>query len=367
MKAARVLAFLKDEAALFVAAPVAVLFLVHGHDLFEYFTSPVAFGLLFTAMLGVILWASFGVVHHAEGLASHLGEPLGTLILTLSVISIEVMLIGSVMLSDTNNPTLARDTMFSVVMIILTGMVGLSLLLGGLRHHEQNFNLEGANAYLGVILPLAVLTLIMPNFTVATDGPTLSTPQMIFVSLASLVLYGAFLGIQTVRHPHFFRDIVEDEAGEGHARYGPWPEGILLVAYLIPVIIMAEELGPPLDLLITDAGAPAALGGFIIAMLVLLPEAMGGIGAARNNRLQRSMNILLGSVLATIGLTVPVVLGISLFTHHPVILGLAPAPMVLLATSLVLSLVTFSSGRSHALHGISHLALFAAYVVLLFD
>jgi Ca2+:H+ antiporter len=274
-----------------------------------------------------------------------------------------------VMLHGENNPTLVRDTLFAIVMIILGGMVGVSLLLGGWRHREQHYNLQGANAYLGVIIPLAVLTLSLPNFTVTTPGPTLSFPQQIFLVVMSAGLYGAFLAIQTGRHRSYFT-LASDQADAHESPSAPPSlarHAILLIVYIVPVVFLAEQLAHPIDYFIETLHVPAALGGVVIAMLVATPEAVGATRAALGNKLQRSINISLGSVLSTIGLTVPAMLAISYFTKHEVYLGLVSANDLLLAVTLLVSVVTFASGHTNILQGAVHMMLFAAFVMLIFQ
>jgi Ca2+:H+ antiporter len=281
------------------------------------------------------------------------------------------MSISAVMLHGANNPTLVRDTLFAIVMIVLGGMVGGSLLIGGWYHREQHYNLQGANAYLSVIIPLAVLTLSLPDFTVTTPGPTLSFAQQVFLVVMSVGLYAAFLAIQTGRHRGYF---TTDGTDEGSYRRRSRPaalpltrHGLLLLAYMTPVALLAEQLAHPIDYFIETLRAPSALGGVIIAMLVATPEAIAATRAAMANTLQRSVNIFLGSVLATIGLTVPVMLAISHFTHHEVYLGLSSANNVLLLLTLAVSVVTFASGRTNILQGAVHVMLFAAFVMLIFE
>ncbi|PYJ98409.1 MAG: calcium:proton antiporter, partial [Verrucomicrobia bacterium] len=311
------------------------------------------------------------VVRHADYLAVKCGEPYGTLILTLSAISIEVMTISAAMLHGANNPTLARDAMFAVIMIALNGLVGLSLLLGGLRHREQQYNLQGASAYLNTIMVLAVLGLILPNFTTSMSGPRFSWPQEIFLAVTSVGLYAIFLLIQTMRHSQYF-------IGSQDVSAMPNPEhdqrqmrstayhSVMLFVYLIAVVLLAEKFAIPLDNGIERFGMPQALGGAIIAALVLSPEALSAIHATLGNQLQRSVNILLGSVLATIGLTIPAVLTIGLVTRRPVALGVEGGNFPLLLLTLAVSVVTFSSGRTNILQGCIHLLLFAVFLLLIF-
>jgi len=263
-----------------------------------------------------------------------------------------------------------RDTLFAVVMIILNGMVGLSLLLGGWRHREQQYNLQGANAYLSVIIPLAVLSLMLPNYTVTTPGPTLSSVQEGFLALMALGLYGTFLAIQTNRHRLYFTLGEATEDGQESPHSTPRSlkaHAVLLAAHMLPVVFLAEQLAQPLDYLIGAAHAPLALGGLLIATLVATPEAIGAVRAAKANHLQRSVNISLGSVLATIGLTVPTMLVISHLTGKSLVLGLEHGNLVLLPLTLIVSIITFASGRTNILQGAVHLLLFAAYVMLIFQ
>jgi Ca2+:H+ antiporter len=342
---------------------------VAGQALFATLTHPISLTLVFLWLFGVVMGSALAVVRHADRIAEALGEPYGTLVLTLSVMAIEVMSISAVMLHGANNPTLVRDTLFAIVMIILGGMVGASLLIGGWRHREQHYNLQGANAYLSVIIPLAVLTLSLPNFTVTTSGPTLSTAQQIFLVVMSVGLYAAFLAIQTGRHRGYFTE----EEHEAHPprlkgdRQAPlYRHATMLILYMAPVAYLAEQLARPIDYFIETLRMPPALGGVVIAMLVATPEAIGAVRAALANRLQRSINIFLGSVLSTIGLTVPFMLAISYFTGHTVYLGLAPADDLLLLLTLVVSVVTFASGRTNILQGAVHVMLFAAFLMLIF-
>ncbi len=345
----------------------ALIFLLFGHRLLARLDHPLSLSLMFFWLFVTILGSALAVVRHADHLAERLGEPYGTLILTLSITSIEVVSITAIMLHGTNNPTLARDTLFAVSMIILNGMVGLSLLLGGWRHSEQHYNLQGANAYLGVIIPLAVLSLVMPNFTVSSPGGTLTFPQEIFLAVISVGLYAAFLMLQTHRHRRYFvteLDTAEadDDAHAARANINAPRHAALLVAYMVPIVFLAEQLAAPVDYVVETMNAPAALAGLTMAVLVATPEAIGAVRSAAANRMQRSVNIFLGSLLSTIGLTIPAILVVSHLTHHPIILGLEHTDLLLFLLTLTLSLVTFSSGRTNVMQGAVHLMLFVAYL-----
>jgi Ca2+:H+ antiporter len=357
----------RDEWFLAVSAATALAFLVSGGALLGGLSSPPWLALVFLWLFAAVLGSALCVVRHAERLAVRLGEPYGTLILTLSITFIEVVSISAVMLHGENNPTLARDTVFAVVMIVLNGMVGLSLLLGGWRYREQHYNLQGANAYLGVIIPLVVLSLLLPDYTQTTPGPTLSLAQEAFLVLVAVGLYAAFLAIQTGRHSGYFTGVAEAAGHAAPAEAPPpiAPHAALLVAYLVPVVFLAEQLAHPVDYLIETLGAPAPLGGVIVAVLVATPEATGAARAALANHMQRSVNIFLGSVLSTIGLTVPAMVLIGHAIGRDVVLGVEHTDLVMLLLTLAVSVVTFASGHTNVIQGAVHLVLFAAYLLLI--
>jgi Ca2+:H+ antiporter len=318
----------------------------------------------------VMVMAAFAVVRHSECLAAIFGEPYGTLILTLAITVIEVMMIAAVMITGPAVSTLARDTMFAVVMIVFNGMAGLSLLVGGLRYHEQSYNLQGANAFLAVIVPLAVLGLVLPNFTVSAPGGTLSTLHELFLIVMSVGLYGVFLAIQTLRHRHYFTTPEDGVETFDRAALDLRPavyHGVLLLLYIAPVVLLSKKIAVPIDYGVRVLGAPAALVGFLVAALILSPESLSAVRAALANQLQRSINLLLGSALASISLTIPAVLAIAMLTDRTVVLGLEAVDVVLLLLTLGMSTLTFASGRTNILLGAVHLLLFCAYIVLIFD
>jgi Ca2+:H+ antiporter len=363
--------FIRSEYPLFVGLVTAVVIFATGNMMTEKLSNPLVLGVVFIWLFGTVLWSAISVVRHADCLAIKCGEPYGTLILTLAAISIEVMMISATMLHGANNPTLARDMMFAVLMIALNGLVGLSLLLGGLRHHEQSYNLRGANAYLNAIMALSVLSLVLPDFTKSMSGPHHTNLPEIFLAACSLGLYGIFLLIQTMRHSQFFVE-TGDAAGVIHSTHKPVEmrsgayHTVLLFLYLVAVILLAEKFAIPLDDSIERFGMPPAFGGAIVAALVLAPEALSAIQAAIKNQLQRSVNILHGSVLASIGLTIPAVLAIGLITHRQVSLGLQGGNFPLLLLTLAVSVVTFTSGKTNILQGCIHLLLFMVFLLLIF-
>ena len=361
---------IRAEFPLLVGLGTIVIFLVVGSDLNELTTRTLPLLGVFVWLFAVILWSAMCVVRHADCLAIKFGEPYGTLILTLSAISIEVVVISTAMLHGENNPTLGRDATFAVIMIALNGLVGLSLMLGGLRYREQHYNIQGVNAYLNVIMALAVLGLVLPNFTTSTSGPTFSTEQEIFFAAMSLLLYAVFLLIQTLRHRGYFLDV--KETATKHSPHhlarirSTGFHALMLLLYLGAVIFLAEKFAVPLDNSIEQFHMPQAFGGAVIAALVLSPEGLGGVTASLHNQLQRSINILFGSVLATIGLTIPAVLMIGLLTKRSVSLGLQGGNLPLLLLTLAVSVVTFTSRKTNVLQGCIHLLLFAVFVLLIF-
>ncbi len=366
--------FLRSEIALFLGLASAGIFLWFGHSLEQSTGQRGALLLLILFWLFVgVLWSAISVVRHADSLALKFGEPYGTLILTLAAITIEVMMISAMILHGANNPTLARDMMFAVLMIALNGLIGLSLLLGGLRHREQQYNLQGSGAYLNTIMTLAVLVLVLPDFTTSLSGPSLNRVQEIFLIVVSLALYGTFLFLQVRRHSGYFRETSVAAEENNHLAHhhvivrSTAFHVVMLILYLVVVVILAEKFAVPLDTCIERFGVPQAFGGAIVACLVLAPEALSGIQAATSNQLQRSVNILHGSVLASIGLTIPAVLIIGMMTGRPVILGISGGNFPLLLLTLAVSVVTFGSGRTSMLQGCIHLLLFAVFVLLIFS
>ncbi|MGA0175934.1 MAG: calcium:proton antiporter [Chthoniobacterales bacterium] len=316
---------------------------------------------------GAILFAAFAVVRHADVLAERFGEPYGTMILTFSVISLEVLMIGSLMLQG-DQPTLARDTMYSVIMIVLTALVGACLLLGGLKFSEQSFNIRGAGSYLSMIIPLAIIGMVLPDFTKSGAFGEFSTGHAIALVILSVAIYTVFLLVQTSRYRGFFT-APEEEAlhVEEHSAYGNGLHAVLLLAYIVPVVILAKKLAGVLEFATTATGAPVAVGGLIVACLILAPEGLAAVQAALKNQLQRSVNILLGSVLATIGLTIPAALGIGLYTGQPVVLGLGEPEIIMLFIALAVSMLTFGQGRTNMLQGAVHIVIFGVYLFLIFD
>ncbi|KAB7647524.1 calcium:proton antiporter [Polymorphobacter fuscus] len=311
----------------------------------------------------VLVAAVLAAVHHAEVIAHRIGEPYGTLVLAVAVTTIEVGLIVSLMLAG--GPAagaLARDTVFAAVMIIMNGIIGLSLLTAGARHHEPGFNQSGINAALSVLTALTVLTMVLPNVA-NTPGPYYSSGQLAFVAAVSLILYLTFVFTQTVRHRDYFLTERDDiEALHPIAGQTAIAALALLVAALIGVVMAGKALAPTISGAVEAAGAPEALVGVIIAAIVLMPEGLAAVRAARANRLQDSLNLALGSALASIGLTIPAVAVVSLTMGFNLTLGLGPRDTELLILSLFLAVLSLRSGRTTVLNGVVHLVIFAVYL-----
>lgn len=323
-------------------------------------------GALLLLALPLLLGAVFAAVHHAETVAHRLGQPIGSIVLALAVTVIEVSLIVSLLLSaPEGQSSVARDTVFAAIMIVLNGIVGLCLLIGGVRYHRQTVQPHSATAALGVLGTLAVLALVLPNYTKAVPGPLYAPAQLAFVAIVSLALYGFFLHAQTVRHRDDFRDPADTETS--HAP--PSPRAFLIALGLLPialtsVVLLAEMLAVPVEEAIERAGLPEALVGVAIALIVLLPEGLASIRAARANRLQTSMNLALGSALASLCLTIPTVAIISLLLGQDLILGLDAEHVVLLVLSLLMATLSLATGRTTSLQGGIHLVIFGAFLTL---
>jgi Ca2+:H+ antiporter len=319
----------------------------------------------------LLIAAVINAVHQAEVIAHKTGEPLGTLVLAVSVTIIEVALIVSIMLSaGANGALIARDSVFAAIMIVMNGVIGASIFLGGLRHRVLLFRVEGTNSSLAVLIALAVLTLIMPNFTTSTSGPTFSNSQLVLAGVLSLVLYGTFIFVQTVRHRDYF--LPEQESDQANPQsHAPAPSnaktaisGVLLLISLVAVVLLAKALSPSIESAIDKMGAPRSVVGIAIALLVLLPEGVAAARAAMTNRLQTSLNLSLGSALASIGLTIPAVAFVSIVFDMPISLGVDVLGMTFLALTFLLSILTIAIGRATVLQGVVHLVVFAAYLFL---
>ena len=329
---------------------------------------PVVVGINILALVA-ILTSAFSVVRHADVLAHRLGEPYGSLILSLSVVILEVSLISALMATGDAAPTLMRDTLYSIIMIVTGGLVGFSLLLGGRKFATQYLNLFGLKQYLIALFPLAIIVLVFP---MALPAGNFSTAQALLVALISAAMYGVFLLIQTKTHQSLFIYDHEDESDDGDPHHGKpsahsskWHTAWLIV-HLIAVIAVTKMNANPLEFLLSTLNAPEQFTGFLIALLILSPEGLGALRAVLNNQVQRAMNLFFGSVLATISLTVPAVTIIAMITGNEIVFALGNPQMVVMVSALVLCQISFSTGRTNVLNGSAHLALFAAYLMTIF-
>ncbi|HEY0470998.1 MAG TPA: ionic transporter y4hA [Kribbella sp.] len=329
------------------------------------------------AVLLILVCAGLGAaviaaVHHAEVVAHRVGEPFGTLILALAVTIIEVALIVTLMASGGDKAaSLARDTVFAAVMITCNGILGLALVVGSLRHRTQEFRVHASGSALAVMTALVTLSLVLPTFTTSTPGATFSSAQLAFAGVASLVMYGMFVFVQTIRHRDYFLPVVASETEESDETHAAAPSGKtalsslgLLFLCLIAVVGLAKTVSPKLESAVASAGAPLAVVGVVIALLVLLPETVAAVRAALRNRLQTSLNLALGSALASIGLTIPAIALASIWLKGPLVLGLGGKELVLFALTVVISMLTLATGRATLLHGAVHLMIFGSFLFL---
>ncbi len=325
-------------------------------------------------LLGLLIVAVIAAVHYAEVIAHKLGEPFGTLVLAISVTIIEVALIVAMMLSGSEGSAyIARDAVFAAIMIVMNGVVGLCIFMGGLNHRELGFRIEGPNSAIAVLAALATFTLVLPVFAISSPGPTFTQSQLTFAGISSLALYVAFLFFQTISHRDYFlpKDLELKANEQAHAE----PPGkiktllsaTLLFIALICVVGLAKALSPSIESAVNAIGAPKTIVGIAIAALVLLPESVAAVRAARANRLQTSLNLALGSALASIGLTIPTVAVISIYFDLPLSLGIDPVSMVLLLLTLFVGLITLALGKTTILQGIVHLIIFATYLFMSFN
>ena len=366
----------RAEWPLAIALVTMALFFLFGEGWLADLSSPFSFSFILVWLFVAILVSAFAVVRHAEGLAVHLGEPFGTPVLTIAMSGMAIMMIAAITYAGQGESSLGRDTMLAIIMIVLNGLVGISLLLVGLRYHEPAQNLHGANDFLAVIITLSGLGLILPRFTVSSLGTTSSTLQAGFLIVISLTLYGIFLAIQTMVHRHYFvapnaaaaGPVLQDGETQKKPEINPVGYHIaLLLAYLVLVILLAKQLAVPIDYGINVLGVPAALGGLLVAILILSPESLAAVRIALANELSHSINLSLGTALSSITMTIPAVLAIGFMTDRTIILGLDAVDTILLGLTLVSCMITFTLPRTNVLPGVVHLLLFLAYIFFIFE
>lgn len=335
-----------------------------------YFLQYYVEGTWFTILLAFALISSVLVaVHHAEVVAHKVGEPFGTLVLAIAVTTIEVALIISMTINGGEGSAyLARDTIFAAVMIILNAITGICLLVGGLRHKEQTFGLEGMSAGLTALLAIAVLTMVLPNYTSTHPGPVYSSGQLLFVAVITLAIYLSFVFVQTVRHRDYFLPAVGENNEHIHAEPPSTRKAlfslVLLIVALVAVVLLGKSLSPTIEQIVYSVGAPKTLVGIIIAMVVLMPEGLAAYRAAFNNRLQTSLNLAVGSALASIGLTIPTVAVVSLMFNLDLVLGIDAKSTVLMILSLLVVLLSLRTGRTNIMQGIILMMLFFVYLFI---
>jgi Ca2+:H+ antiporter len=355
-----------------IVFPVLSILFIAAHSALGVEKWPLASLLaLFTAavMIVIMFGTVFAAVYHAELIAARVGEPFGTLVLSLAVTVIEVALITSLMLMPEASATLARDTVFAVVMIVCNGLVGICVLIGGVRYREQEFKTSGTGVYLTVLATMTVLCLVLPNYAQAASGPYFSPAQLIFVSIVTLALYCVFVFIQTIKHTEYF---VQAKSQPTRKKVF-FPDNrligissLLLFVSLVGVVLIAKKFAVVLEAGLAIAGAPHAVAGVIVAMIVLAPESISAVRSAQKDALQKSLNLALGSSLATIGLTIPTVALMSVVIGKGLVLGLSPRDTLLLSLTLFISLLTFGTGRTNTLYGFVHLVVFATFLIFTF-
>lgn len=372
---------------------MVLLFSLYGE---QWLTAPMSLGsglAVFSVLLITIIAAAFGVVREADALSHKLGEPYGTLILTLSIVAIEVILISAVMLGPGENPTIGKDSIFSVMMIIMNLVIGLCILLGGLKYGEQEYNAQGAMSYLGMIIMLGGIGLMLPNFVVGAGGGAFTSIQAIVLSVLVVILYGMFLIFQmkryshlyvqpplgtmeisyASRHEHFVQDTVTPT---NNIAGSPAPlslktesliRAVVLLATVLPIVLLSHYMAVVVDFGIEAAGLPIQLGGVLIAIIVFTPESLTAVKAALNNEFQRVVNLCHGAFVSTVGLSIPAVLIVGLITGKTVLFGLTNTEMILFIITLLLSVMSFLGKRTTPIVGIMHLVLFAVFMLLIFN
>ncbi|MGG5508055.1 MULTISPECIES: calcium:proton antiporter [unclassified Myroides] len=366
---------------------IVVLFQFFGQGILgDGLTGTLALG-VFLVLLFTIIGAAFGVVKEADELAHKLGEPYGTLILTLSIVSIEVILIAAVMLGPGENPTIGKDSIFSVMMIIMNLVIGLCILLGGVKFGEQEYNAQGTLSYMGMIIMLGGIGLLLPNFIQGAGGGQFTTTQAVVLAGLVLVLYGFFLLLQMKRYKHLY---IQPQVGYMEIRFDQRTKTaqkedqtdaretavdkreilvrtLILLGMIVPIVLLSHNMAVVVDYGIKAANLPPLLGGVLIAIIVFTPESMTAVKAALNNEFQRAINLCHGAFVSTVGLTIPAVLIVGLITGKMVLFGMNPTEIILFVITLLLSLLTFMGKRTTPIMGMMHLVLFAVFMLLIFN
>lgn len=367
---------------------VVGLFMISGHSLLADKMSNAMAAIGFCILLFTIVIASFGVVKEADELAHKLGEPYGTLILTLSIVTIEVILISAVMLGPGEFPTIGKDSIFSVMMIIMNLVIGLCILSGGLKYGEQEYNAQGTMSYLGMIIMLGGISMVLPDFIEGMGNGMFSNTQAIVLSTLIIISYGVFLAMQMKGYKHLYiqpekgsmeipftkrniADLPDSKPSSNDTLQGNKNEilirSFVLLGMILPIVLLSHNMATLVDYGIKTANLPPSLSGVLIALIVFTPESMTAVKAAFNNEFQRAINLCLGAFVSTVGLTVPCVLIIGMLTGKTVLFGLSPTEMILFMITILLSLITFQGKRTTPIMGVMHLILFAVFIMLIFN
>ena len=376
----------KTRILLIVIWLIVVGFSIFGHSILGDSMSPSVAGVVFLVLLITIIAAAFGVVKEADELAHKLGEPYGTLILTLSIVSIEVVLIAAVMLGPGEVATIGKDSIFSVMMIIMNLVIGLCILLGGKKFGEQEYNSQGTMSYIAMIIMLGGLSMMLPNFIQGAGGGVFTNVQAVVLSVFIVILYGFFLAFQVKGYSHLY---VQPKAGFMEVPYEERISvsksddknnaltkedkkeisirAVILILMILPIVLLSHNMATVVNYGIKAANLPPQLGGVLIAFIVFTPESMTAVKAALNNEFQRTINLCHGAFVSTVGLTVPAVLTIGLITGKTVLFGLTSTETILFIITLLLSLMTFAGKRTTPFVGIMHLVLFATFILLIFN
>ncbi len=365
---------------------IVIGFSIFGHSILGDSMSPGVATLVFLVLLVTIIAAAFGVVKEADELAHKLGEPYGTLILTLAIVSIEVVLIAAVMLGPGEVATIGKDSIFSVMMIIMNLVIGLCILLGGKKYGEQEYNSQGTMSYIAMIIMLGGLSMMLPNFIQGAGGGAFTNVQAVSLSVFIVILYGFFLAFQVKGYSHLY---IQPKAGFMEVPYQErlsvsksdeknssltkedkkeiWIRAVVLILMILPIVLLSHNMATVVNYGIKAANLPLQLGGVLIAFIVFTPESMTAVKAALNNEFQRAINLCHGAFVSTVGLTVPAVLTIGLITGKTVLFGLTSTETILFIITLLLSLMTFAGKRTTPFVGIMHLVLFATFILLIFN
>lgn len=365
---------------------IVIAFMLFGNGMLGNSMSPLTAVVVFGVLLTAIIGSAFGVVKEADELAHKLGEPYGTLILTLSIVSIEVILISAVMLGPGENPTIGKDSIFSVMMIIMNLVIGLCILFGGLKYGEQEYNAQGTMSYLGMIIMLGGLGLMLPNYIQGAGGGMFSNTQAVVLSSLVILLYACFLFLQMKGYRHLYvqpktgsmeipykerelSNTVEINGSEtkNNSKRELWIRSVVLIAMILPIVLLSHNMAVVVDFGIRVANLPPLLGGVLIAVIVFTPESMTALKAALNNEFQRAVNLCHGAFVSTVGLTVPAVLIVGLIMGKSVLFGMTTTETILFVITLLLSVMTFLGKRTTPIVGIMHLILFAVFIMLIFN